>query len=297
MGNTWGKIVTRVSGMMLSAVVMAGCIGADTALAVERTYTVESGDTLKKIAQEQYGSGDWWDVLYTINQNRIQDPDVIYAGQELILSADSSQLVEQSECSVSMLLKYMASTKKVEEEAAKNFLTQGTWPDGLSVPASDDVLTQEGAIDWSQAPENGYTLDAQGNAVKTVYVPQVDEMLDRYGLPEGRYTSPMGASGPYSYEERSLPYVEDQSSYHQYRVTGDISRLEEYVDACRSQDAATAAWIDHMVDQYYQGDIHNMVVYRGEVAPAFGHRGGGIQYEFPLSIEILCKLGILQEIY
>lgn len=296
MGRTWKKIVTKVSGMMLSAVVMAGCIGADTALAVERTYTVESGDTLEKIAEEQYGSRDWWDVLYTLNQSSIQDPNAIYIGQQLKLSTDSSPLVEQSDCSVPMLLKYILVTGGVEEESAKSFLAQGTWPDGLSVPASDAVLTQEGRIDWSQAPENGYTLDAQGKPVKAVYVPQMNEVIDRYGSSTGRYTSPVNGAVPYSYDDRSLPYVEDVSSYHQYRVTGDISRLEEYVNACRSQDAATADLIDRMVNQYYQGDIHNMKVYSGEVAPAFGHKGGGIQYEFPLSIDILCRLGILQEV-
>lgn len=296
MRKTWKKIVSRVSGIMLSAVVMAGSIGADTALAVERTYTVKSGDTLEKIAQEQYGSGDWWEVLYAINQDSIQNPNVIYAGQELALSADSSQLVEQSECSVSMLLKYFSSSNQVDDDTAKSFLLQGTWPGGLSVPSSDAVLTQQGTIDWSQAPNNGYKLDDQGNALKEPYVPQIGEVIDRYGSPVGRYTSPVGENGPYSYAERSLPYVEDVSSYHQYEVIGDISRLEDYVNVCRSTDTATADLIDQMVRNYYNGDIHNMVLYRGEVAPAFGYGGGGIQYEFPLSIDILCKLGILREI-
>lgn len=43
-------------------------------------YTVESGDTLAKIGSEQ---GVSWRAIYEANQGSIDDPSVIYPGQEL----------------------------------------------------------------------------------------------------------------------------------------------------------------------------------------------------------------------
>lgn len=265
MGKTWKKIAARVSGIMISAAVMAGCISSDTALAVERTYTVESGDTLSKIAQEQYGS-DQWEILYELNKDQIANPNRITTGQTLILSATSSDLVEQSQCSVSMLVKYLYSNRA--DNAVESFLRNGEWPEGVSVPISDNVLTQNGSIDWSQAPQDGYLLDAQGNAVKETCIPQIGEVFDRYGSEYGRYACPVIDGQAYAYNKRSLPYVEDVSSYHQYQVCGDIS-------------------------QYGGGQ---MTVWRGTAAAAFGQEGGAIQYQFPASMKELCQHGILREI-
>lgn len=293
MAIAWKKIAAKVSGILCSAAVMAGCMGADTALAVERTYTVKSGDTLKKIAREQYGSDDWWEVLEELNQDQIDDPNLIYTGWELKLSADSSELVERSDCSVSVLVKYLDS-QGADQESVKEFLRQGTWPVGISVPARDSVLTSDGAIDWTQAPQNGYQLDESGAAIKEIYVPQVGEVVDRYGSAGGRYTSPMIGGQPYAYDQRSLPYVEDDSSYHIYQVTGDISQLENYVNSCT--DETVVSIVRDSAAKYYEGDISKMVVWKGTTAAAFGCAGGAMQYEFPLSMDVLCSLGILQEI-
>jgi nucleoid-associated protein YgaU len=50
-----------------------------------RTYTVEEGDTLRKIAQRQYGEADKWHAIYEANRSQIQDPDHLKAGQALII--------------------------------------------------------------------------------------------------------------------------------------------------------------------------------------------------------------------
>lgn len=52
--------------------------------AVESTfYTVQSGDTLGKIAQEHYGSAGKYTVIFEANQPMLSDPDKIYPGQKL----------------------------------------------------------------------------------------------------------------------------------------------------------------------------------------------------------------------
>jgi nucleoid-associated protein YgaU len=49
----------------------------------KKTYTVQAGDTLGKIAQELYGDGGRWTEIYEANKAKIADPNVIEVGQEL----------------------------------------------------------------------------------------------------------------------------------------------------------------------------------------------------------------------
>lgn len=50
-----------------------------------RTYTVKSGDTLWKIAQQMYGDGSKYPVIFEANTPMLEDPDRIYPGQELVI--------------------------------------------------------------------------------------------------------------------------------------------------------------------------------------------------------------------
>ena len=46
-------------------------------------YTVQSGDSLWKIAQGHYGDGNKWQALFEANREVIKDPDLIYPGQQI----------------------------------------------------------------------------------------------------------------------------------------------------------------------------------------------------------------------
>ena len=48
-----------------------------------RTYTVQSGDTLSKIAKDQYGDAGKYQRIFEANQPMLKDPDEIYPGQVL----------------------------------------------------------------------------------------------------------------------------------------------------------------------------------------------------------------------
>lgn len=50
-----------------------------------RTYTVQKGDSLSKIAQQVYGRADKWHAIFDANRDRIDDPDLIHPGQVLVL--------------------------------------------------------------------------------------------------------------------------------------------------------------------------------------------------------------------
>ncbi len=46
-------------------------------------YTVESGDTLSKIAEEHYGDASKYPTIFEANKPMLKDPDKIYPGQVL----------------------------------------------------------------------------------------------------------------------------------------------------------------------------------------------------------------------
>lgn len=46
-------------------------------------YTVQSGDTLSKIAREHYGNAMKYPVIFEANKPMLKDPDKIYPGQVL----------------------------------------------------------------------------------------------------------------------------------------------------------------------------------------------------------------------
>jgi nucleoid-associated protein YgaU len=48
-----------------------------------RTYVVERGDSLWKIAKRHYGDGEKWRKIYEANRDQIKDPDLIHPGQKL----------------------------------------------------------------------------------------------------------------------------------------------------------------------------------------------------------------------
>ena len=61
-------------------------ISVDTPEPESRMYTVKSGDTLSKIAQDVYGNGDYMKI-FEANKPLLSDPNKIYPGQVLRIPA------------------------------------------------------------------------------------------------------------------------------------------------------------------------------------------------------------------
>lgn len=53
----------------------------------EKMYVVKSGDSLSKIAKQEYGDANKWRKIWNANKDQIKDPDLIHPGQELKLPA------------------------------------------------------------------------------------------------------------------------------------------------------------------------------------------------------------------
>ena len=50
-------------------------------------YTIQSGDSLSKIAKEHYGDANAYNKIFEANREVIEDPDKIYPGQQIRIPA------------------------------------------------------------------------------------------------------------------------------------------------------------------------------------------------------------------
>jgi len=58
-----------------------------TAGSAERTYTVQSGDTLSKISKQFYGTANEYTKIFEANRDVLKDPNKISSGQTLKIPA------------------------------------------------------------------------------------------------------------------------------------------------------------------------------------------------------------------
>jgi NitT/TauT family transport system substrate-binding protein len=61
---------------------------ASTGAATGQYYTVKSGDTLSKLAEQFYNSMTKWEKIYEANKDTLKNPNYIYIGQKLMIPAD-----------------------------------------------------------------------------------------------------------------------------------------------------------------------------------------------------------------
>ncbi|MBC6310959.1 TNT domain-containing protein [Listeria sp. FSL L7-1582] len=244
---------------------------------------------------EPYKSGDAYgltktSILFagTIGITKgISDISKLSGVNKVVTSTEG--LLKQTTCSPDELFKYLNGINK---DAAQVYLKTGKWPDGVQIPKNSGVLTLEGRIDWAQVPKDGFKLDALGNPIKEAYIPKVGEIIDRYGPVEGRFTSPLDKKGrPFSYDKRSLPYIEDMSKYHQYKITGNFKNIKKYYDECLNIE------LKNDIDDYMNTwglTFEELAIQKGGIAKGFGVGGGGVQYQLPLPASMLEGLNLLK---
>ncbi|MDB1953174.1 MULTISPECIES: glycohydrolase toxin TNT-related protein [Clostridium] len=208
---------------------------------------------------------------------------------------NTQELLKETTCSNEKLYQYLKSNDDYFKTSyAEQYLSTGKWPDNIQTPKSSDVLTSKGSIDWRQVPDSGYVLDSGGKAIKVTYFSKKGEIIDRYGPSDGIFISPVIYGKPYSYDNRSLPYIDDLSKYHQYELTDDLSKLSDYIRNCTDKELVQDI-NDFMVYKKIKS-YDDLISYKGEIASGFGSIGGGIQYQLPLPLDILEELGFLKTI-
>lgn len=76
---------------IVSTIVLAGLAFSSAPLAAQgttQTHTVKKGDTLWDLAQQYLGDPFKWPEIYRRNTATVQDPDLIYPGQVLIITGE-----------------------------------------------------------------------------------------------------------------------------------------------------------------------------------------------------------------
>lgn len=63
----------------------ASQMGSGGQASAGRTYTVQPGDTLSKIAREMYGNASEYNKIFNANRDQLSDPDRIKPGQKLVI--------------------------------------------------------------------------------------------------------------------------------------------------------------------------------------------------------------------
>lgn len=79
---------------LLLTSVLAGLVLAPAMVAAQgtpQTHTVKRGDTLWDLAQQYLGDPFRWPEIYRRNQSTIQDPNLIYPDQVIVISGDVAQ--------------------------------------------------------------------------------------------------------------------------------------------------------------------------------------------------------------
>ena len=77
----WDKI-KEIGGELPSDIVADIYVADDS---VYHRHTVESGDTLGKIAKQYYGKAGKYTAIFEANTTILKNPDVIHPGQELVI--------------------------------------------------------------------------------------------------------------------------------------------------------------------------------------------------------------------
>jgi nucleoid-associated protein YgaU len=61
--------------------------GSSSTAPAEKTYEVQAGDTLSKIAKREYGNANEWNRIFEANRDTLNDPNKIFPGQKLKIPA------------------------------------------------------------------------------------------------------------------------------------------------------------------------------------------------------------------
>ena len=83
-GNVQGVSNVNSDGISVDG---AQAAGAATSTGASSYYTIQSGDTLSKIAKEKYGDANAYNKIFEANREVIGDPDKIYPGQQIRIPA------------------------------------------------------------------------------------------------------------------------------------------------------------------------------------------------------------------
>ena len=157
----WKKIASK-NGISAPYVLQPGTVimyDADTSVAKAfksgkhssgaHTVTVQSGDTLSKIASQLYGSSGSWKVLYNMNKDKISNPNHIFVGMVLSHSGGGSVAKTKKQ---SFKKKPAPVAKKAEEPAVVTAPVEAPAKAVEAAPVAEDDVPAAVVVE-DEAPE------------------------------------------------------------------------------------------------------------------------------------------------
>ncbi|HEX6551993.1 MAG TPA: LysM peptidoglycan-binding domain-containing protein [Ktedonobacteraceae bacterium] len=111
------------------------------------SYTVQSGDSLFSIAQQAYGDGNVWQVIYNANKSVIgPDPNHIVPGEVLFIPAVNT-------CTVTVASGLNIRSEPTSHSALITAYPMGTVLNFIEVVNGEDV---NGNPHWGHSKQNHY---------------------------------------------------------------------------------------------------------------------------------------------
>ena len=179
---------------------------------------------------------------------------------------------------------------------------------GVPTRALDIEVKSDGTYGINWVENNGFNSDIDGNPICEDAVIKGGEHMDRYGNPSGVFTGKMdmvdGKAVGANYDARSLPYAEGSQVRTEFVVSDGIEisskTMSEKVNSL--PDAEKAAVLDQMkwdgvkYKTNPDGTVIIPEVKVGEIAPAYGHKGGGTQYQFPIRMAFFEDWGWIKKV-
>ena len=166
--------------------------------------------------------------------------------------------------------------------------------DGRKTPVrSRSYVDSEGHIKWPEKGD-GFVLDSAGNPITQPANLEAGDIIDRYGHPYGRFTSPVGEEEIIAFNKRGLPYPEGYQDYHQYRVIHDLTRSNIEV-AFNNASPELRKYLTKSLSKYGNPIDVLSNIRKGEIAMVFG-AGGGTQIQLGSNLEYYKALNLLKEL-
>ncbi|WP_260480070.1 TNT domain-containing protein [Listeria booriae] len=153
-------------------------------------------------------------------------------------------------------------------------------------------LDESGNIKWPKA--DGFVVDSAGKAITFDAKLKAGQVIDRYGDPFGKFTSPVENGKILEYDTRGLPYPESVKPYYQYKVMKDIN-LENVKEAFGKLDMGNQRKLLESMKDYKFTFEDIASPQQGKIAEVFG-AGGGSQIQLGTVVDWYEKLGLLKEV-
>ncbi|MBC6308724.1 TNT domain-containing protein [Listeria sp. FSL L7-1582] len=157
---------------------------------------------------------------------------------------------------------------------------------------SPKYLDESGDIKWPKA--DGFVVDNTGKAITFDAKLKAGQVIDRYGDPFGKFTSPVENGKILEYDTRGLPYPESVKPYYQYKVMKDIN-LENVKEAFSKLDMGNQRKLLESMKDYKFTFEDIARPQQGKIAEVFG-AGGGSQIQLGTVVDWYEKLGLLKEV-